>query len=162
MRDRATEVDITKLLDQVPAVRRALQRRGASDEAIDDAIADALEQACRKWHTHGAEGLGVGWMITVAQRRLVDQWRRAEAERRRARLLVAQARVLDGERRAPDVASAVLRPLADKHRDVLSLRYLEGLSVADTAASLGMSYLACESLLGRARRAARAHWATAA
>lgn len=161
MHGHATEVDISQLLGHVPTVRAALRRRGASEAAIDDAIADALETACRTLRTHEGLSLGVGWMITVARRRLVDQWRRSEAEDRRALLLVAQARVLEAERRAPDVASAVLRPLAAKHQDVLTLRYLEGRSVTETADELGLSYSACESLLGRARRAARDHWLAA-
>lgn len=161
MHGPATEVDISQLLGHVPTVRAALRRRGASETAIDDAIGDTLEMACRMLRADDAETPGVGWMITVAQRRLVDQWRRNEAEERRAVLLVAQARVLEAERRAPDVASAVLRPLAAKHQDVLTLRYLDGRSVTETADELGLTYTACESLLGRARRAARGHWLAA-
>ena len=51
---------------------------------------------------------------------------------------------------------AVLGALAAHHRAALTLRYLDGLPVADVADHLGRTLHATEALLVRARRAFRA------
>lgn len=55
-------------------------------------------------------------------------------------------------------AHHVLAGLGPHHRSALVLRYLDGLSVAETAATLGRTVHATEALLVRARRAFRASY----
>ena len=98
----------------------------------------------------------VGWLIVVARRRLVDHWRRVEREQRGLRLVHRHApddpwdEVIDVE-----VARAALGRVRPMHRAVLTLRYLDGLPVAEVAEIIGRSVHATEGLLQRARAALR-------
>ena len=100
-----------------------------------------------------------GWLIGIARHKLVDHWRwRARQER----LLEAVASDAATEQLDPwdeqlDALHArqVLEQLSTVHRAVLTLRYLDGLSVAETAALLDRTLHATETLLVRARRAFR-------
>ncbi len=100
----------------------------------------------------------VGWLIGVARHKLADHWR---WQARQQRLLdsVAGAAPPDDDPwdAALDVlrARAVLDGLAPQHRAALTLRYLDGLSVPETAAVLERTVHATETLLVRARRAFR-------
>ena len=102
--------------------------------------------------------VSVGWLIGVARHKLVDHWRR---QAREERLLRAVDAAVD-DRDDPwdghlDVLRArqVLDRLAPQHRAALTLRYLDGLSVAESASILGRTVDATEALLVRARRALR-------
>jgi RNA polymerase sigma-70 factor (ECF subfamily) len=100
----------------------------------------------------------VGWLIGVARHKLADHWR---WKARQARLRDA---VGDPDTEPDDpwdveldvlVAHEVLRRLAPHHRAALTLRYLDGLSVPETASLLDRTVHATEALLTRARRAFR-------
>lgn len=100
----------------------------------------------------------VGWLIGIARHKLADHWR---WQARQLRLLesVAGSAAPDDDRwdAALDVLRAreVLSGLAPQHRAALTLRYLDGLSVPETAAVLERTVHATEALLVRARRAFR-------
>lgn len=95
----------------------------------------------------------VGWLIGIARHKLADHWR---WQARQQRLIESVAGAA-----APDDALDVLRArevlggLAPQHRAALTLRYLDGLSVPETAAVLERTVHATEALLVRARRAFR-------
>jgi len=97
----------------------------------------------------------IGWLIGVARHKLVDHWR---AQARQQRLLHAvegsTAEVDDPWEVTLDRwrAREVLTRLAPQHRAALTLRYLDGLGVPETAGVLGRSVAATEALLVRARR----------
>ncbi len=104
----------------------------------------------------------VGWLIAVARNKLVDHWRRAEREERMLTLVGDDSRagggavddtwdaVLDGA-----LAHDALARLGPQHRSALTLRYLDGLTVPETAHCLQRTVGATEVLLVRARRAFR-------
>jgi RNA polymerase sigma-70 factor (ECF subfamily) len=102
--------------------------------------------------------LSVAWLIGVARHKLVDHWRRTAREER-------GLRVVAGERVEPNdpwdarldvlVARDVLAELGPHHRAVLTLRYLDGLSVAEVAERLDRTVHATEALLSRAKSAFR-------
>jgi RNA polymerase sigma-70 factor (ECF subfamily) len=100
----------------------------------------------------------IGWLIGVARHKLADHWR---WKARQDRLLDSvSAGVEEGEdpwETELDTlrARAVLDRLATPHRAALTLRYLDGCSVAEVAELLGRSLHATEALLTRARRAFR-------
>jgi RNA polymerase sigma-70 factor (ECF subfamily) len=99
----------------------------------------------------------IGWLIGIARHKLTDHWR---WKARQEVLLDSVAEDLDGEDpwdTQIDVlrARAVLDKLAIQHRAALTLRYLDGCSVAETAELLGRTVHATEALLVRARRAFR-------
>ena len=111
----------------------------------------------RAVHRVGGAELSVGWLIVVARRRLVDHWRREERRGRRLRLLEIEGEpILDPWTEPFDVDLAVmaLTSLGPHHRAALTLRYLDGLPVADVR-ELGRGFHATEALLQRARSALR-------
>jgi RNA polymerase sigma-70 factor (ECF subfamily) len=107
------------------------------------------------------ETVTTAWLIGIARHKLVDHWRRVEREQRR---LTA---VADEPGAAPttddpwdahlDVLAArdALEQLGAHHRSVLTLRYLDGLSVPDCAVVLDRTVHATEALLMRAKQAFR-------
>jgi RNA polymerase sigma-70 factor (ECF subfamily) len=99
----------------------------------------------------------VGWLIGVARHKLADHWR---WKARQERLLDSVAGAVHDEDpwdAQLDVlrARAVLDKLSTPHRAALTLRYLDGCSVAETAQLLDRTVHATEALLVRARRAFR-------
>jgi RNA polymerase sigma-70 factor (ECF subfamily) len=105
--------------------------------------------------------LTVAWLLTVARNQLVDNWRREEREERR-KFQLLESPVDEGEENEAQErferarVHAVLTGLGAHHRAALTLRYLDGLSVAEVADHLGRTVHATEALLVRARRAFRA------
>jgi len=99
-----------------------------------------------------------GWLIGIARHKLLDHWRRAERDERRFRAL-AEARLdcSDPWEAQLDalLAKEVLATLRPQHRAALTLRYLDGLGVAEVAEQLGRTLHATEALLVRARNAFR-------
>ncbi len=99
--------------------------------------------------------LTVGWLIGIARHKLADHWRwRARQER----LLQSTDGTWSGSDDPWDVeldrlrSHDVLARLAPQHRAALTLRYLDGLSVPETATVLDRGVGATEALLVRARR----------
>ena len=62
-----------------PDVLGALARRCGDFDAAEDAAQEALLAAARQWPREGVPDHPKGWLITVASRRLVDQWRSEQA-----------------------------------------------------------------------------------
>jgi len=117
----------------------------------------AAVAAVRDGHM-GAPELTVAWLVGVARHKLADHWRRAAREQRG----LAEVAVLAQEQADPwdehldvQVAHAALARLNGPQRAALTLRYLDGLPVAEVAACLGRSLHATETLLVRARSALR-------
>jgi RNA polymerase sigma-70 factor (ECF subfamily) len=97
----------------------------------------------------------VGWLIGVARHKLVDHWRwQARQERLLQSVEGSSANSADPWDVELDrlYAHEVLTRLAPQHRAALTLRYLDGLSVPESATVLGRGVAATEALLVRARR----------
>jgi RNA polymerase sigma-70 factor (ECF subfamily) len=103
--------------------------------------------------------IAVPWLIGVARHKLADYWRRSAREE--STRVAAEARAgaaLDDpwdEWLDTEAAYTALRSLSAPQRAALTLRYLDGLPVADVAAHLGRSLHATETLLVRSRAALR-------
>jgi predicted RNA polymerase sigma factor len=67
----------------VPQVLGVLVRRHGQFEACEDAVQEALLAATVQWPGEGVPDNPRGWLLTVATRRLADQWRSEHARRRR-------------------------------------------------------------------------------
>jgi len=67
----------------VPQVLGTLVRHNGHFDACEDAVQDALVDATVQWREHGIPANPLGWLITVATRRLADQARSEVARRRR-------------------------------------------------------------------------------
>ncbi|HEV7936164.1 MAG TPA: RNA polymerase sigma factor [Actinomadura sp.] len=95
-----TDAGVEGLLRELaPQVLGALVRRYGRFDTCEDAVQEALLAAAVQWPGEGLPDNPRGWLITVASRRLVDQWRSDEARRRRE--ATAAALVPAGEFVAP-------------------------------------------------------------
>lgn len=96
----------------------------------------------------------IGWLMTVARSRYIDQWRRHRRLNRKLALVWASERSTgapeDGEPSHADL-STYLPALAADHRLVLTLRYIDGLAVPAIADLVERTTSATYSLLARAR-----------
>src|SRR5450631_628603 len=101
MPDPDTTSQIERVLrDATPDALGVLLRRGERFADAEDAVQDAVLVALDSWPTRGVPERPVGWVVRVAQRRLIDQHHRDTARRRRE-ALVASWSTLPGE---PDVS----------------------------------------------------------
>jgi RNA polymerase sigma factor (sigma-70 family) len=93
-----------------PQVLGALVRRHGRFDACEDAVQEALLAAAVQWPSEGVPDNPHGWLMTVAARRLTDQWRS------------------DGARRTREATAATLEPpgaaAAPEHDDTLTLLFL--------------------------------------
>ena len=101
--------------------------------------------------------LTIGWLVTVARRRLVDHWRAAAREERKLRIVDRPSLTTDDGDERLDAAQAqeALRVLSPMARAALTLRYLDDLPVREVATLLGRTEHATEALLVRSRHAFR-------
>lgn len=74
----------------VPHVLAALVRRYGDFDAAEDALQEALLAASGQWPVEGAPANPRAWLITVASRRLIDQWRTERARADREQLIAVQ------------------------------------------------------------------------
>ena len=144
----------------LPQVYGYLLPRCGSTVLAEDLTAETFMAAVAavKRGRVGAAEVTVAWLVGVARHKLADHWRRAAREQRG----LAAVAVLADEAGDPwdehldvQVAHAALGRLPGPQRAALTLRYLDGLPVADVAACLGRSVRATETLLVRARSALR-------
>ncbi|MGI9146111.1 MAG: RNA polymerase sigma factor [Chloroflexota bacterium] len=121
----------------------------------DQAVAEDLTSETFLAAAQQDAPLTVGWLIGVARHKLVDHWRRQARQERVLRMVEGpSAEVGDPWDVELDRwrAHEVLARLSPQHRAALTLRYLDGLSVPESAAVLDRSVAATEALLVRARR----------
>ncbi|MDT7785717.1 MAG: hypothetical protein QOF58_4136 [Pseudonocardiales bacterium] len=138
-------------------------RRRCSDEQI---VAEVLQEtylavwrAADAFAGAGVDGSAVGWLWTIAARRLID------AFRRRAHHAQPPAAALEPDRRAAedealdgvvgDEVGDALRRLAPELRQVLQAMVLDGLSVRETSVLLGVPEGTVKTRARRARIAMR-------
>ncbi|HEU4919244.1 MAG TPA: RNA polymerase sigma factor [Candidatus Limnocylindrales bacterium] len=136
-------------------------RTGGDSSLAEDITAQAFLEAIRARHTFDGRSDPVTWICSIARNRLIDHYRAEARDRgRHLRLVVTdltadQQAWWDGvdDRDAVLTALAALPPI---ERTALTLRYLDGYSVRDTARLIGRTEAATESLLVRARDRVRA------
>ncbi len=94
MPDTRTPADIERLLrDAGPTALGVLLRQGNRFADAEDAVQDAVLIALDSWPSTGVPDRPVGWMVRVAQRRLIDRHHRDTARRRREALVVSWSTV---------------------------------------------------------------------
>jgi RNA polymerase sigma factor (sigma-70 family) len=144
-----------------PRVLAALVRRYGDFDTAEDALQEALLAASRQWPETGAPNDPTAWLITVASRRLMDQWRadsaRAEREQLLARRTPPDELLAPGADRAAPVDDSVTLLLLCCHpalprpaQVALTLRAVGGL----TTAQISRAFLVPESTM--AQRISRA------
>ena len=138
----------------LPQVYGYLLPRCGSAMLAEDLTAETFVAAVAAARRDHPPELTVGWLIGVARHKLVDHWRRADREQRGIGLLASTAEPAEDpwdEHLDVAVAHAALARLPAQQRAALTLRYLDGLPVADVARELGRTLHAPETLLVRAR-----------
>lgn len=85
----AADVPEDLLRELTPQVLGALARRCGDFAAAEDAVQEALLAAVQAWPRSGVPANPAGWLVRVAQRRLIDQIRTEAARRTREGLLAA-------------------------------------------------------------------------
>ena len=144
----------------LPQVYGYLLPRCGSTVVAEDLTAEtftAAVAAVRQGRVPVAE-MTVAWLVGVARHKLADHWRRSAREQRGVSAVAVLAEEADDpwpEHLDVQVAHAALARLSGPQRAALTLRYLDGLPVAEVAACLGRSLHATETLLVRARAALR-------
>ena len=141
----------------LPEVYGYLLARCADRSLAEDLTSDTFLAAAGSGGPSGVPAT-VGWLIGIARHKLADHWRWQARQQRLLRAVGESAPATeDPWTVALDVSRAheVLTAMAPQHRAALTLRYLDGLSVPETAAVLVRTLHATEALLVRARRAFR-------
>lgn len=144
--------------EALPHVHGYLLARCGNRALAEDLTAETFLAAVEALRRPDASEPTVPWLIGVARHKLADHWRRLEREDRGLRLVdSATEHCEDPWDQAVDAirARTVLRELGPHHRAALTLRYVDGLPVAEVAECLGRTVHATEALLVRARTAFR-------
>ena len=131
-------------------VRRCTDRRVAEDVTSETFLA-AMDTVRRDDDTRPT----TPWLIGVARHKLADHWRRAQRTPEPVPDLPDTGTDEWDAHLDRIVAEQTLARLAPIHRSVLTLRYVDGLPVADCAHILDRTVGATEALLTRAKRAFR-------
>ncbi len=142
----------------LPVVYGYLLSRCGSASLAEDLAAETFMAAVSAARQPGAPEITVAWLVGVARHKLADHWRRSAREERSQAVAVQPGDAVDDpwdEWLDAEAAYAALRRLPPYQRAALTLRYLDGLPVADVAAHLGRSVRATETLLVRSRAALR-------
>lgn len=148
----------------LPHIYGYLLSRCGSVSLAEDLTAETFMAAVAvsraKAKTRAEPEITVAWLVGVARHKLADHWRRSAREQRTAAAAAAGSPPAELDDPWDDwldteTAFAALRCLNPHQRAALTLRYLDGLPVAEVARHLDRSLRATETLLARARAALR-------
>ncbi|WP_157978387.1 sigma-70 family RNA polymerase sigma factor, partial [Nocardia aurea] len=151
-----------------PDVLAALVRHCGDFDAAEDAVQEALLAAARQWPADGMPDNPRSWLITVASRRLVDQWRAEQARAEREQLiarhtppeafLAPAADILDRGERDDSLTLLLLccHPALTRPSQVaLTLRAVAGLSTAQIARAFLVPEVTMAQRISRAKNRLR-------
>ncbi|HEY4422124.1 MAG TPA: DUF6596 domain-containing protein [Pseudonocardia sp.] len=145
-------------------VLATMVRRYGQFDACEDAVQDALLAATVQWPADGVPDNPRGWLITVAARRLADQWRSESARRRRETTAAAlagpeeTAAAADVDQSAHDDTLTLLflcchPELSPPSQVALTLRAVGGLTTAQIASAFLVPEATMAQRISRAKRA---------
>jgi RNA polymerase sigma factor (sigma-70 family) len=173
---RATRVE-DLLRAEAPRVLGALVRRHGQFDACEDAVQEALLAAALQWPRGGVPDDPRAWLLTVAGRRLVDDWRSERARRAREEAVAVeadpQARVAPGADveaaagpvQAQDDTLTLLflcchPALSPPSQLALTLRAVGGLTTAEIASAFLVPETTMAQRISRAKASIRRAGAT--
>lgn len=141
-------------------VFRYVYYRVGSRDMAEDLTSETFLRALRRIGTISYQGRDIGaWFVTIARNIILDHLKSA-----RNRLEVTTADTVEGDQREPSPESAVVElltnerlmaavnQLGDEQRECVMLRFIQGFSVAETAAVMGKNDGAIKALQHRAVR----------
>jgi RNA polymerase sigma-70 factor, ECF subfamily len=158
-----------------PRLTAFATRRSSLDAAsLEDVVQNTLIKAVRNLASYRSEAALFTWLTEICRHELVDVQRKAARrptqvsldETAATRLAVAALRApehqepvatLEAAARAAAVMQ-VLASLPERYFRALEAKYGDGLSVDEIAKELGLTMIATQSLLARAREAFRERW----
>ncbi|MFD7157053.1 RNA polymerase sigma factor [Kribbella sp. NPDC059898] len=142
-----------------PRALAALVRRYDAFDQCEDAVQEALLEAFVRWRDNGVPEQPIGWLISVATRRMMDGWRRDNARRQRELNDFLRAADPDPEDYHEDTDDTVrllvlcCHPaLSPASQIALTLRSVGGLTTAEVAAALLVSETTVAQRISRAKR----------
>ncbi|MEV5967071.1 DUF6596 domain-containing protein [Kribbella sp. NPDC051952] len=157
------------LRELAPQVLGYLARRHGQFDLCEDAVQEALLAAATQWPVDGVPGNPRGWLITVASRRLTDQFRSESARRRREDTaaamagpeeLVAPGADTDGPPEDDDTLTLLFlccHPAVTPASQVaLTLRAVGGLTTAEIARAFMVPEATMAPRISRAKKSIKA------
>jgi RNA polymerase sigma factor (sigma-70 family) len=127
------------LRELAPQVVGALARQYGQFEAAEDAAQEALVAALIQWPVQGVPEHPRAWLLTVARRSLIDQWRSDSARRRREAAVAGQVpdeSPADGDDTLALLFMCCHPVLAPPAQIALTLRAVGGLTTVEIARAL--------------------------
>ena len=126
------------LRELAPQVLGMLVRRYGQFDAGEDAVQEALLAAALQWPQEGVPESPRSWLVTVASRRLVDEWRSESARRRREESATAleplgRGRPVDADDTLTLLFLCCHPSLSAPSQLALTLRAVGGLTTAEIA-----------------------------
>jgi RNA polymerase sigma factor (sigma-70 family) len=156
-----TPTPIEDLLRELaPQVLGALVRRHGQFDAAEDAVQEALLAAALQWPADGVPENPRSWLLTVAGRRLVDEWRSESARRRREEDAVALEPVDAAPASAEDDTLTLLflcchPSLSAPSQLALTLRAVGGLTTVEIATAFLVPEATMAQRISRAKQRIR-------
>ncbi|AMN48038.1 RNA polymerase sigma-70 factor, ECF subfamily [Steroidobacter denitrificans] len=152
--------------------RFAAPRLGGDSDAAKEVVQATLIKAMRNLENYRGEAAVFSWLCQICRRQIIDHVRThrrhlsrlalVEDSDEMQRVLEAIAAPCDDEPlhgysadETRRIVQSVLDKLPNRYGDVLEWKYIEGRSVEEIAALLGVGQIAVQSMLARARVAFR-------
>src|SRR5438552_4613229 len=148
------------LRDLAPRVLGALARRHGQFDACEDAVQESLLAAALQWAETGVPDNPRWWLLTVASRRLVDEWRSESARRRREETDAVLELPTQGQASSEDDTLTLLflcchPSLSIPSQLALTLRAVGGLSTAEVANAFLVPEATMAQRISRAKQSIR-------
>lgn len=161
--------------DSAPRLAAFAIRRSALDAAtVEDIVQNTLIKAVRNLASYRGEASLFTWLTQICRHELADTARKAArrpghdsldepdavlriSQQLRAPSHLEPAAEVDAEQHRGAVIRA-LNALPERYAFALEAKYGDGLSVDEVAGLLGLTPIAAQSLLARAREAFRERW----
>ena len=151
------------LLELLPYVRRQVARRVGDQTDREDIVQNVFISLHRARHTYRSESAFGPWLRAVVRNASID-WLRSRGRRLRHEVGRDMETLIEPSCEAPMPGDDALSPemdtalasLPESQREAVELIHVEGLSVADAAARVGVSSGALKLRAHRGYRALRA------
>jgi RNA polymerase sigma factor (sigma-70 family) len=149
------------LRELAPQVLATLVRRYGQFDACEDATQEALLAASLQWAADGVPESPRSWLVTVASRRLVDEWRSESARRRREESAAAlelpdQAQPTDHDDTLTLLFLCCHPSLSVPSQLALTLRAVGGLTTAEIASAFLVPEATMAQRISRAKQRIKA------
>lgn len=151
----------------------AARRSGLDSASLEDVVQNALIKAVRHLDSYRGESALFTWLCEICRHELADVTRKSARRPVHVSLFEPGTRATVADLRAPADLEPAFRVESAQHRaavievldalppsyaQALEAKYADGQSVEEIARLLGLTSIATQSLLARARQAFREKW----